>query len=204
MFKWLLPTVIAVLAGLLVLLGYFVPSPTLVAARDILVRWATVLAAFALVLAYGSLLRVHLGRLFTKHAKHRIASLVLVLSALGTLLIILLFGADSQPAQSLMTLVLVPGQSALLALTAVTLIVGGMRLLRTRWHFNSVVFLAVAVVTLLGAVPLVYPPVVGIVLRFLNAFATGGMRGLLLGVVLGILLTGLRIILGVDRPQSGG
>jgi hypothetical protein len=49
-----------------------------------------------------------------------------------------------------------------------------------------------------------YPAIVALLLQLVDAVATGGIRGLLLGVVLGILMTGLRIILGIDRPHSGG
>ncbi len=100
--------------------------------------------------------------------------------------------------------ILVPGESALLALTAVTLLLAGMRLYRSRRHVNSVLFIVVALLTLLSAAPLIYPPLVKTVMDFVNAVATGGLRGLLLGVALGTVVTGLRVILGIDRPQSGG
>jgi len=34
-------------------------------------------------------------------------------------------------------------------------------------------------------------------------FAAGGARGILLGVALGTLTTGLRILFGADRPYGG-
>jgi hypothetical protein len=37
----------------------------------------------------------------------------------------------------------------------------------------------------------------------MNVFSTGGARGLLIGIALGVLLTGLRVIFGVDRPYGG-
>ena len=39
--------------------------------------------------------------------------------------------------------------------------------------------------------------------QLLNVFSTGGARGLLIGIALGVLMTGLRIIFGVDRPYGG-
>jgi hypothetical protein len=35
-----------------------------------------------------------------------------------------------------------------------------------------------------------------------DAVATGGMRGLLLGVALGTLAVAFRVLLAIDRPQS--
>ncbi len=204
MFRWLIPTAIAVLCGLLVLLGYLVPVPTLEALRVLLVQGATVLGAFALLLAYGNLLRVHITRLFQRTSKQRIASLLLIGSAIASLVLVLAQGPDGAVPQTILNNVLVPGESALLAITAITLILGGMRLLRNRRDASSVVFLIVAIFTLLSSIPVVLPRALEIVRRLVNAAATGGMRGLLLGVALGIVLTGLRIILGIDRPHSGG
>lgn len=204
MFKWLLPTVMAVIAGLLVLLGYLIPSSVLGSIRTVLVQWATVLAAFALLLAYGNILRVHLGRLFQKRAKHRIASLILIVSAVAALVLVLLQGADGVWIRTWVRVVLAPGQSALLALTAVTLTLAGIKLLRVRRTIYSVIFVIVALIMLLSAMPIAYPPVAELIVETIEAAATGGMRGLLIGVVLGIVLTGLRVILGIDRPHSGG
>lgn len=204
MFKWLLPTIVAVLFGVTVLLSYLVPIDPLADVRAMLVGWATVLGAFALCLAYLNLLRVHLGRLFQKQSAHRFASLVLVAAALASLALVIWQGPDGIFSIYLVDYVLVPGQSALLALTAVTLVVSGMRVFRTRRHVNSLLFLGVVVLMLLSAVPWIYPRAARVVVDFVRSMATGGMRGLLLGVILGITMTGLRIIFGVDRPHSSG
>jgi hypothetical protein len=39
-------------------------------------------------------------------------------------------------------------------------------------------------------------------LDFLGMFSNGGTRGLLLGIALGTVLTGLRVLFGVDRPYG--
>ncbi len=204
MFRWLIPTAIAVVCGFLVLLGYLLPVPALKSIRIDLVRWATVLGAFALLLAYGNVLRVHLARILQKQSKHRIASFLLVGSAVASLVLVLAQGPEGTLVQTVVRSVLIPGESALLALTAVTLVLSGMRLLRTRRYISSVLFIVVVALYLFSAIPIVFPRVLAVMLQFVDAAATGGMRGLLLGVVLGIVMTGLRIILGIDRPHSGG
>lgn len=204
MFKSLLPTIVAVLFGVIVLLSYLLPLDILTELREILVGWAAVLGVFALCLAYLNLLRVHLGRVFQKQSPHRFASIVLIAAAVLSLLLVIWQGPDGIFSLYLVDYVLVPGQSALLALTAVTLVVTGMRVLHTRRHVNSALFVAVAVVMLVSAVPWIYPRAVGVLVDFVRSIATGGMRGVLLGVILGITMTGLRIIFGVDRPHSGG
>lgn len=204
MFKWFLPTLIAVTSGLLVLLGYLLPTPALTSLRIVLVKWATVVGAFALLLAYLNLLRVHLARLFQRQGKQRVASLLLVISALGSLVLVLVQGPDGLAIHFVLRYVLAPGEAALLALTAVTLIVSGIQAFRTQRTWHVAIFLVTAILALVGGTLTNYAPWLVPIKGLADAVVTGGMRGLLFGVVLGIILTGLRIILGVDRPHSGG
>jgi hypothetical protein len=203
MFKRFLPTVVAMLAGILVLLGYLLPLPFLATLRDwILLRWAVVLAAFALIVAYLSLLRVHLLRL-TSARKKKFTSLLVIVSALGTLVLVLVQGVEGVWTQQMLTAVLIPGESALLALTAVTLIVAGMRILRARRTAGAVIFVIAAGIILLTTVAYsVYPNVLAVLRQGVDTLATAGMRGIVIGVTLGVTLTGLRILLGIDRPHS--
>jgi hypothetical protein len=167
-----------------------------------LLRWATVLGAFALLVAYLSVLRVHLTRLF-RTKKNQFTSLLVVVSALGSLGLVVWQGVEGQWTQQLLNVVLVPGESALLALTAVTLIVAGVRIFRTRRNAGGIVFIVTAVFVLLTTVAYnVYPDFLVSLRQFVDAIATAGMRGILMGVALGVTLTGLRIILGIDRPHS--
>ncbi len=202
MIKRVLPTVTAMLAGLFVLLGYFLPLDFLVLLRDFLLRWAMVLAVFAILLAYLSLLRVHLIRL-TRSRKNKITSLLVVLSALGSLGLVMWQGAAGEWTQQLLNGILVPGESALLALTAVTLIIAGMRLMRIRRTLGGVIFVIAATMMLLTTVAYsYYPDVLAVIKQGLDVLTTAGMRGLVLGVTLGVILAGLRIIFGFDRPHS--
>jgi len=203
MFKRILPTILAMLAGILILLGYLLPVPLLATLRDvILLRWAVVLAAFALIVAYLSLLRVHLLRL-TSVRKKKFTSLLVIVSALGTLALVLVQGVEGVWTQQVLNAVLIPGESALLALTAVTLIVAGMRILRARRTAGAIIFVVAAGIILLTTVAYsVYPDILAMLRQGVDTLATAGMRGIVMGVALGVTLTGLRILLGIDRPHS--
>jgi len=199
MFKWFLPTAVAMLVGMLVLLGALIPVESLELVGFLLIQWGMVLGAFALLLGYFNLLSVHLQRLFRRR-KNWLGSLLLILSALGSLVLVVWQGSGGQEAQLLLNHVLIPGESALLAITAVTLIVTGMRVFRTRRNLNSVVFVVVVGAVLLSTVP--YLDILSNVKTMLTDLAAGGMRGVLMGVAIGTTMTGLRIILGIDRPHS--
>ena len=208
MFRWFLPTVAAVVVGLLVLLGAFLPNTAFRSAGTVLLHGATVLGAFALVLAFGNLLRVHIARILAKRTqtdpkqRHRTASAILIASALASLVIVLTQGPEGQTTRFLMGAILIPGQSTLLALTAVTLVVAGMRLYRVRRHVNSVFFIVAALLALLTANSGGLPVALQAIVDLINSVATGGMRGLILGVAIGTIIAGLRVILSVDRPHS--
>jgi len=46
-------------------------------------------------------------------------------------------------------------------------------------------------------------PVLKDILAAVNTLPVAGARGILIGVALGSLTTGLRVLLGTDRPYSG-
>jgi len=107
---------------------------------------------------------------------------------------------------------LIPIQASLTALLPFFLAFAAYRTLRIRRTVGStlgaVVFLITAMVVLLGQVPLLnLPPLVDNGLRIardsvIRVWAMAGMRGILLGVALGILATALRVLIGADRPSS--
>ena len=201
MFKWFIPTVIAVICGLITLLGALLPTPIFDDIRVILVQWAAVITVFAFILAYSSILKVHIARVIHK-PKDRIASIILLFSAIATLIIVVIQGPEGIISQYMVSYILIPGESALLALTAVTLIIAGMRVYRIRRDVYGVIFFIVVVLALFSTIPYFYHVIIDTVLSLLNSAAVAGMRGLILGVILGTTLTGIRVIFGIDRPYS--
>jgi hypothetical protein len=103
--------------------------------------------------------------------------------------------------------IIVPVEASLMAILAVTLVYASIRLLRRRVDVMSVLFLAVAVLVLFATMPIPLGMIPGnldqSILGFLGMFSGGGARGLLIGIALGTLLTGLRVLFGIDRPYGG-
>ena len=72
---------------------------------------------------------------------------------------------------------------------------------------ESAVLLVVGVVVLLGQVPIgfqIWPDLPLLKDWLLEVPVASGVRGIILGVALGTVTTGLRILLGQDRPYLGG
>jgi len=205
--KRILPTAVAIAAGLPVLLGYLVPSPLLAFVRDQLIRWAVILAGFAFILGFFNVLRVHLGRI-SRGGANSFYSGALILSALASLGVTI--GGLIYPPASVISnwwfrYILSPLQGSAAALIAPALGLSAFRLLRNRRDAGALWFLLAAILVLLGTLPpsgIAGEWLAQIREWWITVFAMAGMRGLLLGVGLGTLLVGLRVLIGVDRPHS--
>jgi hypothetical protein len=202
MLRRVIATVIAIVVSLVVLVGLVWPISPFYEIRQVVLRWAQVLGAFAFLLAFLSLLRANLRRL--RHSgPGRVPSLLIVLAAPATTALILWELRTSGEGlatfgQFMLRHILVPGESTLLALTAVTLVVAILRMLKRRRHIESLLFVLFVILLLIRTLPYVGPlrDVVGWMERVL---ATAGLRGLVMGVALGTLLTGLRALF-MTRP----
>lgn len=200
--------VVAVIAGFFVLLGYFVDLTVIHTLRLSLIRWAVLLAAVALFLGLFNLLSVHWSKVSEQLAGWPYSA-VLILAFLVTLILGLVFGPDNQVSLGLFKYVQLPIEASLLALLTVSLTVAGFRLVSRRRDLFSLVFVGTALLVLLGTGPWLtggessFYILVGQVRNWLvQVWASGGARGIVLGVALGAVLTGLRILLAVDRPYG--
>ena len=194
----------AIASGLIVLIGYFVPIPLLNQIRLTLTDWAIVIAAFAVLIGIFNLVAVQMEKIRARQAGS-VYGAVLVLSLFLTFGFGLMLGPDDPFMRLAVDAVIVPVEAALMAIIAVTLIYASIRLLRRRADLMSVIFLVVAVLVLIAIMPTPIGQLPGsqLIIDITGMFSRGGARGLLLGIALGTLLTGLRLLFGIDRPYGG-
>jgi hypothetical protein len=206
-FKRMLPTALAIAVGIFVLAALFTTNPLLDAIGAYLIGTAVIVAAFALFLGLLNVVRVH-GRKIREQQPGRLYSFVL----LGAMLIVLAVGlppipnSPSGPAQPIVqwifTNIQVPIQASLYALIVFLILTAALRLVRTR-SLEAGILLVAALLVLLGQAALGLVPILpGIRDWILDVPAMAGVRGILLGVGLGALLTGIRLLLGIERPYS--
>ena len=197
---------IAMASGLIVLLGYFYPLDVLNQLRIMLTDWAIIIAAMAVLIGIANLIFVQMDRIRTGQ-KNSIYGVLLVLSLIVTFGLGLVFKPESQPMRFAVDAIIVPVEASLMAILAVTLVYASIRLLRRRADVMTVIFLLIAVLFLFVVMPTPFGPLLGglndYILQFLGVFSRGGARGLLIGIALGTLLTGLRVLFGIDRPYGG-
>ena len=203
----ILTAAVAMAAGLIVLLGYFYPLELLLQLRGTLTDWAIIIAAMAVLVGILNLMFVQLEKIRSRQ-KNGIYGLLLILSLLITFGLGLVFGPENQYVRLAVDAVIVPVEASLMAILAITLVYASIRLLRRRADVMSVIFLVVAVIFLLAVMPKPIDPVISDqigqpILWLVGIISSGGARGLLIGIALGTLLTGLRVLFGIDRPYGG-
>lgn len=211
----ILLTVITLSTGIVVLLSFFSNDPGLQAFRGVLVEWTVIVAAFAILMGVFNVLRVHAGRI----GKHQGAFYSLI--ALLGFLVVFVPGILSAPQFSSETAALLgpqgtivtfvyryvqrPLQATIFSLMAFFVATAAWRAFRIRSASSLVMFIA-AVLVLLGSIYLDigdgWKRVVEIKDWILAVPTTAGARGVLLGIVLGTVVAGIRFLLGIEHPYS--
>jgi len=207
--KWI-PILIVTITGLTVLSGYLFPNRVLTYYqgrvtewRDVLVEWAVIVAAFAFLLGTFNILRVHGERVFRRR-EGWLYSLVLLLAMLVAWIPPILPASISIQKtldQTTFDYVISPLGASLAALVVFTLALAAFRLLRARRSAGTMFFLLVVAMILLGSTPLMGMEWLADVRDWIvNIPGMAGMRGLLLGVALGTVITALRVFVASERP----
>lgn len=210
-FKAPIATAVAIGVGIIVLAGYFIPSMDSI--RFILLRIGLVLAAVALLVGIINLATVHINKIKTENENSGY-SLILLISMLVTLVLgvidmvqtYLLGRPNFKITNWVFTNIQLPIETSLLAITTISLIYAAAGILRKRMNMFTISFFFVVLLVLLGSfsVPPATTPFLQMIRDWiLRVPALGGARGLLIGIALGTITTGIRILLGTDRPYGG-
>ena len=212
-------TALAIAFGLVVLIGYFIPAGSGIGAlenvlllRTWLINWAVILASFAILLAILGLVNAHWRKLRARRNPDRYS-----IFALAGFVVTVLFGLvaysgvlGSQAVinfHEIVNVIQVPVEATLMAALAVVLTLASFRLFQRRRGLLPVVFVLSALAYLLLSSGVLASfadfPIVRDILTALQFLPVAGGRGILLGIALGSLMAGLRILIGAERPYSG-
>ena len=200
----ILTVVIAIAAGILVLGGYFFTP--LVDVQTLLLNWAIILAGTATLVGIFNLVSVHADKL-RRRERGSVYSAFLLISLVTTFLFAMILRPEADSMKIVLNGIIIPVEASLMGLLTISLLYAALRLLRRRAELISFVFLITAALLILGSATLPFGdiPLVGTFLRpwITQILALGGARGILIGVALGSLTTGLRVLFGADRPYGG-
>lgn len=197
-------TIIAISVGVIILSGYFIPLfPDL---RTSLLTTAMLLAGFALIMGVINLSLVHLEKIRTA-SKTALYSFFLLISMFITFVATIVQGTEGAIPNWIFSNIQIPVETSLMAVLSVSLAFATVRLLTRRLNLFSIAFVFSVMLILLGSGPIFgyQIPFIGDTVRpyFSQVLAGAGARGILLGVSLGTVATGIRILMGSDRPFGG-
>lgn len=211
---------IAIASALITLLG-LAPLPGLSNATNnifsqlstLLIQLVTVTGALAVVIGIFNLLAVHWHKL-TGPMPRGLYSLITLFAAIA---VVALHIADRAGLLKSLEPGYVPGESPVVSLTVMDavqvaiesalaglmtffLVYAAYRMLRRRLNGWNALFLVALVIVLVGYIPLANLDVLGGARDWmLQVPVSAGTRGILIGVALGTVVTGVRLLLGQDR-----
>ncbi|MDX1662388.1 MAG: hypothetical protein R3272_01265 [Candidatus Promineifilaceae bacterium] len=194
-----LPALVAIVVGIVTLFGLLTVPPV----AGTILGWATFLAAVALAMGVLNLFGVHFRRTIDGSSY----SFLLLLSMLGVFGLALTdaLGFTTGAVELVFFYIQAPLEAALASLLVFLLLFAGFRLLQRERTVGAVLFLLAVLFFLFTQSPL--PAEVAAVVAPVratvdNLLVAAGVRGLLLGIALGVITLSLRLLAGIERPYS--
>ncbi len=212
--RQLIAVVIAGVSGLIVLLDFVGAGPAVAALAAVLVQWAALITATAVLIGAWSVAQTHMRRVQMRTPEARyslvlIAGMVIVIvagifyptrTATGLALPATL---AAPPIRIVFRLIYEPLAASLLALLAFFALSAMLRTLRSGRAEAVVVVVVALLVLIIQLPPLTLIPVIGQTVQWLNDYlVAAGARGLLLGSAIGALVAGVRLLIGFDMPYA--
>lgn len=208
-----IPMIVAFVAGVILILEFFVPTLRNVASE--IQKWYLVVVAFAILVGAFNLLRINYMKVRGRRADW-LYSIVLIVGLFAMTIIGVGWGIEQGTVFDwLFNNVMLPMSATMFALLAFFVASAAYRAFRAR-TVDATLLLVAAVVVMLGQVPigsiwvppwwpdsLVFLTPDWLKDRIMNIFNTAGQRAILIGASLGVVSTSLRILLGIERSYLG-
>jgi hypothetical protein len=210
-----IPLFVTAAIGLFMILSFFVPHQAVSVPADFLQQSAIIIVAFGIVLGGANLLRVNLEAVVGRQPGWPY-KLVLVAGLVVTVALGLIEGRDFQAAGTRSTWiydqVYSSMSSAMFALLAFFIASAAFRAFRIRTT-EAALLAAAAFIVMMGRVPLGGVLTEGLPRELrvetlaqwiLDVPQNAANRAILIGAALGVMATGLRVILGIERSYLSG
>lgn len=175
------------------------------------IRIAVLTMAMSIIVGIMNLLGVNSVRMFRTIREYPnsqitagINSAIVMIVFVATLVVYIIDqNGDSRRSVLLLEDVQVPIEAALSGLLFFALVYGAFRILRDKVTYSRILFIVAVLVVLLGALPFsTLENVTTFTDWILLVPANAGVSGILLGIALATVVTGLRILTGQDRTYG--
>ncbi len=193
----ILSSALAIGLGLITIWGLITGEGWIYDITNILLQLTLITVAVTILLGILNLFLVHLRRI-GRRSGGWVYSLTLIVSAAAVL--ILWIAGQTATNSMLVETVQVSVELALAGLVVFALVYGAYRLMRRRITWSGMLFTVVLLIILVGALPLPQASGLTQIRAWLLAVpVSAGARGILLGIALATVVTGVRVLIGQDR-----
>ena len=204
-----IPILLTLVAGLFCLIGFFVPHPWVRNGYEDLQNWALILAGLTYVLGVANVLRVNILGVVRKQ-QDWIYKLVLLAGLVVMMVIGFAEGDAYLDATSKFTWMYhnfyTPMAATMFALLAFFIASAAFRAFRIR-STEAMLLAIAAFILMLGRVPIgnmISHYVPDAADWLMEVPQNAAKRGILIGAALGVMATGIRLILGLEKAYGGG
>jgi hypothetical protein len=203
-----IPILITMVAGLFMLLAFFVPHPLVRAIYGDVQTWAIAVVGLTYVLGVANLLRIN-----TRHVSRRERDwpfkIVLIAGLLTTMIVGFSEGTGYSEVGSKFQWIYrtfySPMTATMFSLLAFFIASAAFRAFRIR-SFEAMLLAIAAFILMLGRVPLgnaIHPFLPEAADWLMEIPQNAAKRGILIGAALGVVATGMRVILGLEKTYGG-
>lgn len=202
--KKILPVISVCLAGLITLFS-LIFRPQSESIIEIILHWGIILTSMATLVGITNLMITHFRRV-AEGKKGFFFSLIVLFGFLVSLIGGLFLGVDNPGYLIWVASIRLPLEVSLMGVLALTLTYTVIQFFRRKnWTPMSIAFGTSAMIFLIlqmGFIQALDNPVIDQIVEFIENLPIAGGRGILIGISLGALLTGLRVIFGAERPYG--
>jgi hypothetical protein len=211
------PLAITFIAGIIMILEFFVPHEPFPTLGGHVKDWYTIVASSAIFLGILNLLRVHLKKIGRKSRNWQYSP-VTIIGFLAMFVTGVAFGFTEGPFFFMFNEFVVPMGATMFSLLAFFVASAAFRAFRAS-NWRASLLLASAFLVMLGRVPIgdliwrlipgaaesAHPNLVTEIGEWIMRVPNmGGQRAILIGAAMGVVATSLRMIFGIERSYLGG
>jgi len=205
-----IPIVITAFVGIVVILSYFISFDPLQSTASTFTSWGAVLVASMVFIGLINLCQVHLNHIRRREKGIWPFSAWLLVAMFGTIIIGLWagvpWGTQNDAWVFIYTYINTSISQTIFSLFGFYVISASFHTLRAR-NLESVIFLISSFVIFFWAMPVgtyIWPGFSPLGDWFMNVLTAGVYRGILLGISLGLISFGIRVISGIERGYLRG
>jgi len=202
--KTQLPIIVTFVSAFIVVASYYLDIQAWKTFAAELLRWNVVLAAFALALGIGGIVRLHWGRI-ARRERTAPYSIICLLSLALFLVVGLAQTTRGKAYQWLWDYILLPVQATSYATTFFFITSAAYRAFRIRNSYTVVLMVSAILMMLrVGFFASVLPFTPAVSAWVWDIPTTAGMRAVTIGAALSLVGNSFRIIVGLERGHLGG